>query len=74
MWVLLEHDQSIKQDRQVYFKGWSDFAPAVTEDLREAHTFRDKQEAKLSAAYRHKEFSFVPIEVEIVAIKNKAAA
>lgn len=73
MWVLLEQSKS-KPGKEVYFKGWIDYAPATTADIREAHKFRDKQEAKLSAAYRHKEFSCVPIEVEIVAVKNKAAA
>ena len=69
MWVLLEESQSSKR----YFKGWSDYTPVTTDDLREAHVFRDRQEAKLSQAYRHKQSSFVPVEVEL-AVKSKAAA
>lgn len=68
MWVLLDESDG----KQRYFKGWSDYTPATTRDLREAHIFRDKQEAKLSAAYRHRNSSFVPIEVEMVVV-NKAA-
>lgn len=71
MWVLLEQVLS-KPGKDIYFKGWSDYEPATTADLREAHTFNSKEDAKLSAAYRHKEFSFVPVPVD-VRRKNKAA-
>jgi|GEM_PF-4145386 len=52
MWVLLESFHSKMQGKDIYLKGWSDFAPATTESIQEAHVFRDRQEAKLSAAYR----------------------
>lgn len=65
MWVLL--DESGK-----YFKGWSDYTPVTTGDLREAMTFNSKRDAKFSQAYRHQQSSFVPVEVEL-AVKNKAA-
>ena len=74
MWVLLEEFQTKMHGKEVYFKGWSNYAPATTEHIQEAHRFADKQEAKLSAAYRYRESFFVPIEVEVsVAVKNKAA-
>jgi hypothetical protein len=68
MWVLLDESQG----KNRYFKGWSDYRPTTTDDLQEAHTFNDRQEARDSAAYRFKQSSFVPIEVQL-AVKNKAA-
>lgn len=73
MWVLLEDQLTKQQGKDLYFKGWSDYAPTTTSDIREACTFRDKQEARFSAAYRHRDSSFVPVEVEIVVVKGKAA-
>jgi len=70
MWVLLEEAQGKKK----YFKGWSDYEPATTNDLQQAYVFNDKSEAKYSAAYRYRQSSFVPVEVEsVLAVKNKAA-
>lgn len=66
MWVLLD-------DQKRYFKGWCDYEPVTTDDVREARSFDSKEAAKLSAAYRHRSSSFVPVEVEL-AVKNKAAA
>lgn len=73
MWVLLDTVLTEKRGKPIYFKGWSDYAPVTTADIRQAHTFENKEAAKLSAAYRHRESSFVPVEVEIVAVKSKAA-
>jgi hypothetical protein len=73
MWVLLETFHSKMQGKDIYFKGWEDYQPATTEDIQEAFTFPDREAAKLSAVYRHSEFSFAPIEVSVT-VKNKAAA
>lgn len=68
MWVLEElHD-----GKPVYFKGWCDYEPVTTKNLEEAMTFDSKRDAKFSQAYRHKQSSFVPVEVEL-AVKIKAA-
>jgi len=68
MWVLLEESNGKKR----YFKGWSDYEPTTTSDLREAMMFDSKRDAKFSQVYRHRNSSFVPVEVEL-AVKNKAA-
>lgn len=68
MWVLLEELQGKKR----YFQRWSNYTPVTTDDLREAHSFDSKEAARLSAAYRHRESSFVPVEVQLT-VKNKAA-
>ena len=69
MWVLLEESDGKKR----YFKGWSDYMPVTTDNLREAMRFDSKRDATLSQAYRFQGSSFVPVEVEL-AVKNKAAA
>lgn len=73
MWVLLEQVLS-KPGKEIYFKGWTRLGPELTDKVQEAHTFDSEQACHVSAAYRAELFSFVPIEVEIVAVKNKAAA
>lgn len=73
MWVLLEQALS-KPGKEVYFKDWTPLGPATTNRIQEAHTFDSEQACHVSAAYRDEQFSFVPVEVEIVAVKNKTAA
>jgi hypothetical protein len=72
MWVLLEEAQTKIRGKEIYFKGWIGIGPATTDDLSEAHRFDSKEEAILSAAYRHSLSFFEPVEVGL-AVKNRAA-
>jgi len=72
MWILLEESQTKKQRKKIYFKGWTGIGPATTDDLNEAHRFDSREEAVLSAAYRHSLSFFEPVEIGL-AVKNKAA-
>jgi hypothetical protein len=72
MWVLLEDFQTKRQGKEMYFKAWTGIGPATTDDLEEAHRFDSKEEAVISAAYRHTLSFFEPVEI-VLAVKNKAA-
>jgi hypothetical protein len=72
MWVLLEEAQTKAQRKKIYFKQWTGIGPATTNDLNEAHRFDSKEEAVMSAAYRHSLSFFEPVEL-VVTVKNKAA-
>lgn len=74
MWILLEQSLTQQKGKQIYFKGWTGIGPALTEDMQEAHRFDSEQACHVSAAYRIKYVSFVPMEVQIQVVKSKAAA
>jgi hypothetical protein len=73
MWVLLEETQTKQRGKEIYFKGWTGIGPATTDDLEEAHRFASKEEARMSAAYRHSLSFFEPVEIGLTVKKNKAA-
>ncbi len=72
MWVLLEEYLSKIKGRDFYFKAWTSIGPATTDEVNEAHQFDSKDEALMSAAYRHELSFFEPVEL-VVTVKNKAA-
>lgn len=74
MWILLEQSLTKEKGREIYFKGWSALGPETTDKIDEAHQFDSEQACEVSAAYRIKYMSFVPIEVQIQVVKSKAAA
>ena len=73
MWVLLETKQTRDQGKSIYFKGWSGTEPVTTDDVSEAEQFISRVQAVISPAFRHWQSSFVPVEVDLAAAKNRAA-